>query len=219
MNFNDNCYTYIVGLRGSYVQSSQSVSPFRKWNRVQDLLLLKKRRMKEAITSKDFCLQPKYTASPLQAIHFGQNIMKSHFEILCLYDLIEFVWKLSFQIGFKNRKVCFLAVWKSLGLLSTRKTTCVYSNIFYSSKFNFKVNITFCLFFCLNSIMKTFLNINTGMCQRGGRGGTCPPRFWQIRRRRRQAAARRITVCPPRFLDLGTCLLNILEIKAFGLFF
>ena len=43
----------------------------------------------------------------------------------------------------------------------------------------------------------------------GGRGGTCPPRFWQIRRRRRQAAAHRITVCPPRFLDLGTCLVCI----------
>ena len=42
--------------------------------------------MKEAITSKDFCLQPKYTASPLQAIHLGQNIIKSNFEILYLYD-------------------------------------------------------------------------------------------------------------------------------------
>ena len=41
--------------------------------------------------------------------------------------------------------------------------------------------------------------------QQGG-GAAAPPRFWQIRRRRRQAAARRITVCPPRFLDFGTCL-------------
>ena len=36
----------------------------------------------------------------------------------------------------------------------------------------------------------------------GGRGGTCPPRFWQIRRRRRQAATRRITVCPPQIFRL-----------------
>ena len=52
-----------------------------------------------------------------------------------------------------------------------------YSNIFYrylkfrifqiasahwlaSSKFNCKVNITFCQLFCLNSNMKTFLNVN-----------------------------------------------------------
>lgn len=63
--------------------------------------------MKEAITSKDFCLQPKYTASPLQAIHLGQNIMKSHFEILYLYDLKECVRKLRFQIGFKIETVVF----------------------------------------------------------------------------------------------------------------
>ena len=37
-----------------------------------------------------------------------------------------------------------------------------------------------------------------------GRVGNCPPRFWQIRRRRRAALARRITTCPPRFRKLLT---------------
>ena len=42
----------------------------------------------------------------------------------------------------------------------------------------------------------------------GGRGRTPipPPRFWQIRRCRRAAAARRITTCPPRFSDLAPSL-------------
>ena len=42
----------------------------------------------------------------------------------------------------------------------------------------------------------------------GGRGGSCPPRFWRIRRRRRAAAARRITNCPPGFLTLAAPLLS-----------
>jgi hypothetical protein len=37
----------------------------------------------------------------------------------------------------------------------------------------------------------------------GGRGGSCPPRFWRIRRRRRAGAARRITTCPTGFLTLA----------------
>ena len=62
--------------------------------------------MKEAITSKDFCLQPTYTtASPVQAIHLGQNIMRSHFEILYLYDL-----KFGLSEKHKNFKKIFLMV-------------------------------------------------------------------------------------------------------------
>ena len=37
-----------------------------------------------------------------------------------------------------------------------------------------------------------------------GRVGNCPPRFWQIRRRRQAVATRRITTCPPRFRKLLT---------------
>ena len=51
------------------------------------------------------------------------------------------------------------------------------------------------------------MNRTQACAKGGGRGGTCPPRFWQIRRRRRQRRRRRITVCPPRFLDFDTCLI------------
>ena len=45
----------------------------------------------------------------------------------------------------------------------------------------------------------------SGMLEAGGQGGRMPPpRFWQIRRRRR--AARRISTCPSSFSDLATCL-------------
>ena len=47
---------------------------------------------------------------------------------------------------------------------------------------------------------------NQACNKRGGRG---PPRFWQIRRRCRAAAARRITTCPPGFLTLCASLLSI----------
>ena len=39
-----------------------------------------------------------------------------------------------------------------------------------------------------------------------GRVGNCPPRFWQMRRRRQAAVARCITTCPPRFRKLLTTL-------------
>ena len=43
--------------------------------------------------------------------------------------------------------------------------------------------------------------------RRGGRGSSCPPRFWLIRSRRRAAAvAAPHYYMPPRFLDFATCL-------------
>ena len=44
------------------------------------------------------------------------------------------------------------------------------------------------------------------MAEVGGRGGVRSPRFWQSRRHRRAAAARRITTCPPRFSNLAPSL-------------
>ena len=43
----------------------------------------------------------------------------------------------------------------------------------------------------------------------GGAGGQLPPKFWQIRSRRWAGAARRLSTCPPRFLDFATCLVNV----------
>ena len=54
-------------------------------------------------------------------------------------------------------------------------------------------------------------------CTKGGdRGSRCPlpPRFWQIRRRQRAAAARRITTNPPGFLTLGASLTSKLSKKS-----
>ena len=48
-----------------------------------------------------------------------------------------------------------------------------------------------------------------GMSEGRGQGGSCPPRFWRIRRRRRAVAARRIITCPPRFLDFATYLHSV----------
>ena len=57
-------------------------------------------------------------------------------------------------------------------------------------------------------VTKKFLltSSTAGMSQRGEAGGSFPPRFWQIRRRRRAVAARRITTCPPGFLTLAASL-------------
>ena len=105
---------YIVGLPGSYVQSSQSVSPFRKWNRVQDLLLLKKGEWKKPLLAKTsvfslYCKSPaSYTFGP------------EHYEV-ALWNFIP-VWfervreKTKISNWLQNRNRCFLAVWKGLGL-------------------------------------------------------------------------------------------------------
>ena len=46
----------------------------------------------------------------------------------------------------------------------------------------------------------------TGMCQRGRQGGHVPPQILADQKAPPAAPARRLTKCPPRFLDFGTCL-------------
>ena len=58
------------------------------------------------------------------------------------------------------------------------------------------------IIFASNVFHNSHLIRSAGMSQAGGRGGSCHPRFWQIRRRRRAAVAHRITTCPPDFQTL-----------------
>ena len=46
----------------------------------------------------------------------------------------------------------------------------------------------------------------TGMVPRGGQGGHMRPQILAYQKAPPAAAARRITTCPPRVLDFGTCL-------------